>query len=114
MNLLELASGFATEGTPQRVEPLGAGNVNATYVVEVAGGRRYVLQRLNTAVFERPDLVMANLDTVVRHCRQRLTLTPPQQTVLPGRCRVRCRCGPPRPSSMRRAICCAMAMGPGA
>jgi Ser/Thr protein kinase RdoA (MazF antagonist) len=72
MNLLELASGFATEGTPQRVEPLGTGNVNATYVVEVTGGRRYVLQRLNTAVFERPDLVMANLETVVRHCRQRL------------------------------------------
>jgi Ser/Thr protein kinase RdoA (MazF antagonist) len=77
MNLLELASGFATEGTPQRVEPLGAGNVNATYVVEVAGGRRYVLQRLNTAVFERPDLVMANLDTVVRHCRQRLDADTP-------------------------------------
>ena len=77
MNLLELASGFATEGTPQRVEPLGAGNVNATYMVEVAGGRRYVLQRLNTAVFERPDLVMANLDTVVRHCRQRLDADTP-------------------------------------
>ena len=72
MNLLELASGFATEGAPERVEPLGDGNVNATYALEVEGGRRYVLQRLNTTVFARPDLVMANLDAVVRHCRQRL------------------------------------------
>ncbi|NDC35824.1 MAG: aminoglycoside phosphotransferase family protein [Synechococcaceae bacterium WB9_2_112] len=77
MNLLELASGFATEGMPESVQPLGDGNVNATYVVEVTGGRRYVLQRLNTAVFARPDLVMANLEAVVHHCRQRLGTEPP-------------------------------------
>jgi len=67
MDLIELASRFAIDAPPQRVEPLGNGNVNATYRVDTAAGGSYVLQRLNTAVFARPDLVMSNLAALAGH-----------------------------------------------
>lgn len=67
MDLLALARAFATDGVPQSVEPLGHGNVNATYVVRTDTCRRYVLQQLNTTVFTRPELVMANLEALATH-----------------------------------------------
>ena len=70
--LLALAEGFAIEGPVQAVQPLGNGNVNATYLVTGAGDRRYVLQRLNSQVFQHPELVMANLLVLARHGQARL------------------------------------------
>lgn len=67
MDLLALARAFATDGVPEVVEPLGNGNVNATYLVRTSSGCRYVLQRLNTAVFAQPELVMANLERLATH-----------------------------------------------
>ena len=67
MDLLAIARAFATDGVPEVVEPLGNGNVNATYLVRTSSGTRYVLQRLNTAVFAKPELVMANLKTLASH-----------------------------------------------
>jgi Ser/Thr protein kinase RdoA (MazF antagonist) len=68
MDLIRLASSFATDGDPQVVEPLGNGNINTTFVVTTSSGRRYVLQRINKAVFSQPELVMDNLEQVSRHC----------------------------------------------
>jgi Ser/Thr protein kinase RdoA (MazF antagonist) len=51
--------------------PLGSGNVNDTYLVE-AGDQKVVLQRLNTGVFRRPELVMSNLQMLSRHVQERL------------------------------------------
>jgi Ser/Thr protein kinase RdoA (MazF antagonist) len=72
--LTATAEAFDLSGPVERVEPLGSGNVNATYRVVCAGSpsRRFVLQRLNRVVFPRPDLVMANILTVGRHVEQRL------------------------------------------
>ncbi|MEB3173451.1 MAG: phosphotransferase [Cyanobacteriota bacterium] len=67
MNLCALAARFAIDAEPVSVQPLGNGNVNATYLVQTVSGRHYVLQRLNTTVFSRPDLVMANLVALVEH-----------------------------------------------
>jgi hypothetical protein len=57
-----------------RIEPLGNGNVNATYLVYLVGTEQgtYVLQRLNTAVFRQPRLVMANIEAVAAHVKRRL------------------------------------------
>lgn len=71
-DLAALAEGFAIEGPVQAVQPLGNGNVNATYLVTGAGDRRYVLQRLNSQVFQHPELVMANLLVLARHGQARL------------------------------------------
>jgi Ser/Thr protein kinase RdoA (MazF antagonist) len=72
--LTAIAESFDLPGPVERVEPLGGGNVNATYLVVTGGSRcrRYVLQRLNRAVFPRPDLVMANILTVGEHVGERL------------------------------------------
>lgn len=77
--LQAVADQFALAGPLSTIAPLGSGLVNDTYLVE-AGGQRYVLQRLNTAVFQQPELVMRNLQVLNRHVRRRL-----RQPPLPGR-----------------------------
>ncbi|WP_242518207.1 MULTISPECIES: phosphotransferase enzyme family protein [Thiorhodovibrio] len=44
----------------QAVNPLGNGLINATFAVQARGGH-FVLQRINSAVFPNPPLIMANL-----------------------------------------------------
>ncbi|MEB3296877.1 MAG: phosphotransferase [Cyanobacteriota bacterium] len=61
------ASRFAIDSPVTAVEPLGSGHVNDTYRVDTAAGGLYVLQRINTQVFQRPDLVMANLAVLSDH-----------------------------------------------
>ncbi len=72
--LTAVAAAFDLPGPVARVEPLGSGNVNDTFLVETRGSRqrRYVLQRLNQRVFRRPDLVMANILAVGEHVQERL------------------------------------------
>ena len=65
--LLAIANRFALPAAATAVEPLGNGNINDTYLVHTASGERAVLQRINTRVFERPDLVMANLAVLTAH-----------------------------------------------
>lgn len=52
--------------------PLGSGRVNDTWLAVTAAGGRYVLQRLNPAVFPDPSLVQANLLRVTEHLRASL------------------------------------------
>lgn len=69
--LLGIAEAFALEAPVVAIEPLGSGNVNDTWRVALepgaAGPRTLVLQRLNTRVFARPDLVMANIQRLGEH-----------------------------------------------
>ena len=67
---------------PERItgiRSLGSGNVNDTYLVTHAGKGHgaFVLQRLNTHVFQRPDLVMRNLEALGSHVQRRLATPPP-------------------------------------
>lgn len=70
-DLQRLAERFAIPGSVTSVAPLGNGNVNDTYLVETSAGPRFVLQRLNTAVFRQPELVMANIVALNRHLAAR-------------------------------------------
>ena len=59
------------------IRSLGSGNVNETFLVTHEGSSEtshFVMQRLNTAVFERPDLVMRNLQALGEHIDRRLPL----------------------------------------
>ena len=73
--LQEIAQAFALPGAVTAIEPLGSGNVNDTYRVSCAAGRsepaQFVLQRLNTQVFARPDWVMANIARLCEHAAGR-------------------------------------------
>jgi Ser/Thr protein kinase RdoA (MazF antagonist) len=54
--------------------------------LEDAAAPHFILQRLNTRVFRRPDLVMANLLTVTSHMHRRLEthpLSPPRRWEVP-------------------------------
>ncbi len=70
-DLLAIAEAFALEAPVVAIEPLGSGNVNDTWRVALdpggKGPRALVLQRLNTQVFPRPDLVMANIRRLGEH-----------------------------------------------
>ena len=73
-SLQSVAEAFELPAPVARIEPLGNGNVNATYRVYLVGPEQgsTVLQRLNTAVFRQPRLVMANIEAVAAHVERRL------------------------------------------
>ena len=57
------------------VKPFGAGHINDTYAVYVgegAGELRYVMQRINTAVFKKPLEVMENIFGVTEYLRRQI------------------------------------------
>ena len=61
------------------IRSLGSGNVNETFLVTHGGqDEAFVMQRLNTSVFERPDLVMRNLQALGEHMERRLASPPPE------------------------------------
>lgn len=68
------AAQFCTEGRIVDVRPYGEGNLNDTYLVTVEDAPRahYILQRINTHVFQRPRLIMLNLRALSDHVQQRL------------------------------------------
>ena len=74
--LLSVAEAFHGRDRVTAITPLGNGNVNDTYLVEAAG-QRTVLQRINTAVFRQPELVMGNLQVLGQHVQTKLS-QPPQ------------------------------------
>lgn len=63
------------------IDALGSGNVNDTFLVSLAADadcRAFVMQRLNTSVFDKPELVMRNLLALGTHVQQRLETDPPE------------------------------------
>ena len=77
-NFLAAAQQFTPQGQVLEVREYGQGNVNDTFLVTVAGAvtEHFILQRLNTRVFPRPDLIMQNLGTFTAHMRGRLQREP--------------------------------------
>jgi hypothetical protein len=46
--------------------PIGSGLIHRTWKVEVSGGKAYILQEVNTAVFNNPAAIADNLDKIGR------------------------------------------------
>lgn len=59
----DIAQRFLPGETRLRLRPLGAGLINETHLVET-GGQRFVLQRINNAVFPDADAIAENLSWV--------------------------------------------------
>ena len=57
------------EAAPTSCEPYGNGHINDTFLV--VANRRYILQRMNTAVFPKPVALMENITCVTDHIRRR-------------------------------------------
>ncbi len=70
-----VVSHFALTGMFVKAERFGSGLINDTYLCEFREGgvrRNYVLQRINTSVFKKPEEVMENVETVTSHIVSRL------------------------------------------
>ena len=82
--LREIAAHFAKGQPVSAVDPLGNGNINSTYLVTTgvttgtekvvdpatqADATRFVLQRINTQVFQQPELVIQNMSVLSEHVR---------------------------------------------
>jgi hypothetical protein len=68
------ADRFTSQSTVSDIREHGNGNINDTFLV-TPGSRaeeRFILQRINTRVFRRPELVMRNMRAVTEHVRERL------------------------------------------
>jgi Ser/Thr protein kinase RdoA (MazF antagonist) len=66
---------FALPGKVVEVAPHGSGHIHETFAVSCEQGgcrRRFVVQRLNTAIFRDPDALMGNLVRIARHLRAAL------------------------------------------
>ena len=71
----ELLRNFDVAGRVVEIESEGNGYINDTFVVILdAGGveDRVVLQRINQAVFTRPQDVMGNLRQITEHCHRKI------------------------------------------
>ena len=55
---------------PESIVPFGNGHINSTFLV-TDGSKKYILQKINTVVFTRPQDVMANIRGVTNHIRKK-------------------------------------------
>ncbi|MBQ9132659.1 MAG: aminoglycoside phosphotransferase family protein [Clostridia bacterium] len=63
----EILSHFALDTD---VSAYGNGHINETYLVE--SHHRYILQKINTSIFQRPQDVMENISAVTAHLREKI------------------------------------------
>lgn len=76
--LHSIADQFAHRGCIIDIAPLGNGNINDTFLITVDSpiDRQFVLQRINTQVFQQPQLVMRNMRILTEHIHAKLQKTP--------------------------------------
>ena len=72
-NLKDIASKFEITDKVIAVQPMGEGLINDTYKVFTDGSDKpkYVLQRINNAIFQDVDMLMDNINKVTNHIRQK-------------------------------------------
>lgn len=77
-SLFQVAEAFTCGGKVLEVQEHGNGNINDTYLVTVDGEPedQFILQRVNTRVFTRPELIVKNLQTFTDHVENRLKQDP--------------------------------------
>lgn len=73
-NLKEIVVKFNVENEINEVKPLGEGLINDTFKVYVNDCEtpKYVLQRINNAIFQDVDLLQDNIEKVTNHIRKKL------------------------------------------
>ena len=72
-NLIDIVSKFEIADKVADVKPMGEGLINDTYKVfaECSDKPKYVLQRINNAVFQDVDMLMDNINKVTDHLRKK-------------------------------------------
>lgn len=62
---------FPVEGNPVSCERYGCGHINVTYLVVTDCGHRYILQKINSHIFQDVDGLMGNIVAVTRHLQKK-------------------------------------------
>jgi len=72
-HLIAVAEQFTKDKTLD-IKEYGCGNVNDTFLVTLNSGKneRFILQRINTRVFPRPELIVRNMRAFTEHIDERL------------------------------------------
>lgn len=68
--LAEAVSAFPFVGTQTELVPFGNGHINDTFAATFCNNSistRYILQRINTGVFQKPEELMQNVGNVIAH-----------------------------------------------
>ncbi len=73
-----VAGQFTPSGRVIDIREFGNGNINNTFLVTLdsKGENHFILQRINTQVFQHPELLMLNMRTCTEHIRRRLQHAP--------------------------------------
>lgn len=66
MDTPKIVSAFMTDGLVIQCRPYGNGHINLTLLLTTDTDRQYILQRINSAVFSRPEELMENIIAVTR------------------------------------------------
>ncbi|MDL2323508.1 aminoglycoside phosphotransferase family protein [Bacteroidales bacterium OttesenSCG-928-A17] len=71
--LLQVLAQFSLEEKVGSVEPFGNGHINDTYIVVTTGGeKKYILQKINHAIFTDVELLQNNILNATNHIRAKL------------------------------------------
>jgi Ser/Thr protein kinase RdoA (MazF antagonist) len=78
-----IAEKFVPRGQVIEVREYGNGNINDTFLVTTENAEReqFILQRINTYVFNHPHLIIENLRTYISHVERRLQM----ESAIPNR-----------------------------
>ena len=71
-----IAEKFRFSSQVVQIREYGQGNINHTYLVILDDEKAFILQRINTQVFQQPELVMANMAILSEHIEQKLQEQP--------------------------------------
>jgi len=80
-DLHHIASQFRLSGKPVEFNALTAGHINDTFILtaeQKGRATRYILQRINHAVFQEPVRTMGNILRVTEHIRKKMLQTDPE------------------------------------
>lgn len=72
MDLEEILKRFVQEQEGVSIEPYGSGHINSTFLVNICGERRYILQKINTDIFKDVDKLMDNIIQVTSYLRKEI------------------------------------------
>lgn len=84
--LVDIAHQFKSNAQIADIRQHGSGNINSTFLVILKQQQPFILQRLNTAVFCQPELVMDNICVLSDYVQQRikeLDLAPKRRWLIP-------------------------------
>ena len=72
--ILSLSERFALPAGEKTAVPFGNGHINNTYLITIDGVKeRYILQRINSYVFIRPQEVMENMLHITEYLQERIS-----------------------------------------